>query len=150
MSASVASAPAFMAPPLPTLVSSDTTRAPACRATWAVRSVDPSSTTITSEMLGASRTARTTLATVLSSLYAGMTAATFNERPPSLHVWSDLLLQIADGFIKRQDPCLVLHPRFHFDLPFAERPGADHHPEGKTDEVSIVKLDSRALVSVVK
>src|SRR5690606_38531668 len=110
----------------------------------------PSSTTITSEMLGASRPARTTLATVFSSLYAGITAATFNERPPSPHVWSALLLQIADGCIKRQDPGLVLDPRFHFDLPFTERPGADHHPEGKADQVGIVKLDACALVAVVK
>src|SRR5579883_488549 len=65
-----------MAPPTPRLSTSDTTSAPAARATEAVASVEPSSTTSTRTPGASRRTSPTTTPTEACSLYAGSTTST--------------------------------------------------------------------------
>src|SRR6476469_4471394 len=100
-SASDASTPASRAWALyPAGESSRTTFAPAARASSAVRSNDPSSTTITSRAAAQPNAAMTFTATVLSSLRAGMTMSMVGRRRPAgARMASAGLRRARDGLI---------------------------------------------------
>ena len=73
--------PVLIAEPLPSFIMWLITVAPAFSASSTVLSVDPSSTTITSSTYDNLRATLTTLATVASSLYAGITMDTDLSEP---------------------------------------------------------------------